>query len=65
MHIEKVTLNFYACGRNDLGQLGDFSRDNIYQPRELERLENFDAIDLVAGKNNSVTITGEYCSWFP
>ena len=58
MHIEKATLKFYACGRNDLGQLGEFSRDNVYRPEELERLENFDVIDLVGGKNNSAAITG-------
>lgn len=58
MHIEKATLKFYACGRNDLGQLGEISRDNVYRPEELERLENFDVIDLVGGKNNSAAITG-------
>ncbi|UPQ97120.1 chromosome condensation regulation protein [Chloropicon primus] len=58
MQVEEVSLKFYACGRNDLGQLGELSRDNVYQPQELERLENFDAIDLVGGKNNSAAVTG-------
>ena len=63
MHVEKVSLQFFACGRNDLGQLGEFSRDNVYQPQKLERLENFDVIDLVGGKNNSVAITGKlFCA---
>lgn len=57
--VEKVSLRFHACGRNDLGQLGgEFSGDNVYPPQELERLENFNVIDLVGGKNNSAAITG-------
>ncbi len=57
MQFERGLLKFCACGRNDLGQLGNSSRESWNEPRSLQQLEDIHVVDLEAGRNNTVAIT--------